>query len=104
MEQEDQSLLEQESCLDKAFFWPKPTNKATAQWSAAPPSTKETKSGVKQPKMNVPTFNNNTLNWNTFSQQFNLAIHSKAQLDDTEKLAYLRDMLKDGPARQATES
>ena len=32
-----------------------------------------------------------------------MAIHSKAQLDDTEKLAYLRDVLKDGPARHVIE-
>ena len=54
--------------------------------------------------MNVPTFESNILNWNNFSQQFNLAIQSKPQLDDSEKLAYLRDALKDGPVRHAIES
>ena len=54
--------------------------------------------------MNVPTFDGNILNWNTFWQQFDLAIHSKVQLDDTEKLTYLRDALKDGPARHVIES
>ena len=33
-----------------------------------------------------------------------MVIHSKAQLDDTEKLAYLRHALKDGPARHVIES
>ena len=56
------------------------------------------------PKMNVPTFNGNILNWNTFWQQFDVAIHSKALLDNTEKLVYLRDALKDGPARHVIES
>ena len=46
--------------------------------------------------MSVPTFNSNILNWNTFWQQFDVGIHSKAQLKDAEKLAYLRDALKDG--------
>ena len=32
-----------------------------------------------------------------------MAIHSKAQLKDAEKLAYLRDALKDGPARHVIE-
>ena len=32
-----------------------------------------------------------------------MAIHSKAQLKGTEKLAYLRDALKDGPARHAIQ-
>ena len=71
---------------------------------AAPPSTKEAKIGIKLPKMNVPTFDGNILNWNTFWQQFDMAIHSKAQLEDTEKLAYLKDALKDGPARHIIQS
>ena len=53
--------------------------------------------------MNVPTFDGNILNWNTFWQQFDVAIHSKAQLKDAKKLAYLRDALKDGPARHVVE-
>ena len=32
-----------------------------------------------------------------------MAINSKAQLNDAEKLAYLRDVLKDGPARHVAE-
>ena len=33
-----------------------------------------------------------------------MAIHSKAQVEDIAKLAYLKDALKDGPARHAIES
>ena len=55
-------------------------------------------------RWNVSNFNGFILNWNTFWQQFNVAIHSKAQSDDTQKLAYLRDALKDGPVRHAIES
>ena len=33
-----------------------------------------------------------------------MAIHSKAQMDDTEKLVHLRDVHKDGPARHTIES
>ena len=54
--------------------------------------------------MNVPMFDRNILNWKTFWQQFEVAIHSKAQLEDTEKLAYLTDVLKHGPASHAIES
>ena len=54
--------------------------------------------------MNILTFDGNILNWNTFWQQFDMAIHSKVQLDNTEKLAYLRDVLKDGPAGHVIES
>ena len=70
---------------------------------AATPSTTEAKSGIKLPKLNVPTFDGNILNWSTFWQQFDMAIHSKAQLKDAEKLAYFRDALRDGPARNVVE-
>ena len=32
-----------------------------------------------------------------------MAIHSKAQLNDAENLAYLRDALRDGPTRHVVE-
>ena len=54
-------------------------------------------------KINVLTFDGDVLNWNSFWQQFNLVIHSKAQLNNAEKLVYLRDALKDGPARHIIE-
>ena len=68
-----------------------------------PPPTDGTKSGIKLPKINVPTFDTDVLNWNRFWQQFNVVIHSKAQFNDAEKLAYLRDLLKYGPARHIIE-
>ena len=46
---------------------------------------------MKVPMMNVPTFDGDVLNWNSFCQQFNVALHSEAQLNDAEKLAYVRD-------------
>ena len=32
-----------------------------------------------------------------------MAVHSKAQLKDTEKLVYLRDVLREGPVRHVIE-
>ena len=71
---------------------------------AATPSTKVAKIVIKLPEMNVPTFDGNILNWHNFWQRLDVAIHSKALLEDTEKLAYLRVSLKDGPARHVIES
>ena len=62
-----------------------------------------TTSGIEMPKINVPNFDGDVhvlhVNWNSFWQQFNMTIYSKAQLNDAEKLAYLRDVLKDSPVR-----
>ena len=67
------------------------------------PPTHGINSGIKLPNINVPTFDGDVLNQNSFWKQFNVAIHSKVQLNDAERLAYLRDVLKDGPARHVLE-
>ena len=56
-------------------------------------------SGVKLPKVSVPTFDGKVLNWKSFWEQFDATIHCKTGLNNTEKLMYLQDALKDGPAR-----
>ena len=38
------------------------------------------------------------MNWSNFWDLFSVSIHDKRELSDAEKLAYLRDALKDGPA------
>ena len=55
--------------------------------------------GVKLLKISVPTFNGNIIEWRSFWEKFQVSIHKKEHLPDTEKLAYLKDALKDGPAR-----
>ncbi len=45
--------------------------------------------GVKLPKLDVPTYDGNILNWTTFWEQFTVAVHGHSSLSDTEKLAYL---------------
>lgn len=59
--------------------------------------------GVRLPKIDVPTFDGDLLNWKTFWEQFCIAIHDHRDLSDTEKLVYLRHSLKDGPARSVVE-
>ena len=65
--------------------------------SATPPTASDSK-GVKLPKLEAPTFDGKLINWISFWQQFNVAIHSWSTLSDVEKLAYLRNSLKDGSA------
>ena len=56
-------------------------------------------SGIQLPKIEVPTFDGDLLNWRYFWEQFENTIHNKTQLTDIDKLTYLRDALKDSPAR-----
>ena len=59
--------------------------------------------GVKLPKLDVPTFDGNILNWRSFWEQFNISVHERAHLSDTEKLVYLQQSLKGGSAKGVIE-
>ena len=58
---------------------------------------------IKLPKISVLSLDGDLLNWNTFWKQFEIAIHSKEQLTVAEKLVFLMDSLKEGPARHVIE-
>jgi hypothetical protein len=60
-------------------------------------------SGVKLPKVDVPMFDGNLLNWRTFWEQLTIAVHQHINLTDAEKLAYLRHELKGGNAKNVVE-
>ena len=67
--------------------------------NAAPPSLDG--HGVKLPKLDVPKFDGNIVNWKTFWEQFKVSIHSRSSLSDAKKLVlvYLQHLLKDGTAK-----
>ena len=43
------------------------------------------------------------MNWRNFWEQYEVSIHSRTHLSDPEKLTYLRQSLKDSPARHVIE-
>ena len=51
-------------------------------------------SGVKLPRIDLPTFDGNIANWVNFWEQFEAAIHGKRQLSNADKLTYLQHTLK----------
>ena len=59
--------------------------------------------GVKLPKLDVPTFDGNIINWRSFWEQFCIPVHNRVHLNDSEKLVYLQQSLKGGSARGAIE-
>ena len=65
--------------------------------ASTPPSNSK---GVKLPKLDIPTFDGNILNWRSFWEQFSISVHDRAHLSDSEKLVYL---LKGGSAKVAIE-
>ena len=58
---------------------------------------------IKLPKLSIPKFDEDVLKWRTFWEQFGVSIHSRPELSDAEKLAYLKDALKDGPAERVIQ-
>ena len=57
--------------------------------------------GVKLPKLGVPTFDGNIIHWKQFWDQFTVAVHSRTSLSNAEKTVYLQHAIKDGSARNA---
>ena len=59
--------------------------------------TKPFREGIRQQKITLPTF------WWRSKERFEISIHSKEQLTNTEKMAYLWDTVKSGGAKQVIE-
>ena len=62
-----------------------------------------TTSGVRLPKISVPTFDGNVINWRSFWEQFTVSVHDRSNLSPAEKLTYLKHAVKDGPAKHVVE-
>lgn len=56
---------------------------------------------IKLPRLDIPTFDGNILHWLTFWEQYHVAIHVGSDLSQAQKLVYLRQSLKVGPAKKA---
>ena len=52
-----------------------------------PVSVKDS-SGVKLPKISVPTFDGNLLHWRSFWEQFSISVHDRDSLSNTEKMYF----------------
>ena len=58
---------------------------------------------VELPKISVPTFDEDVLNWAVFWEQFKMAIHDNRKLRDSQKLAYIQDAVKRGPGKRVIQ-
>ena len=78
------------------------TRRSTSTAASATTSTPDS-TGVKLPKLSVPTFDGNILHWRSFWEQYVVSIHDRTQLSPSEKLAYLKHAVQDGSARHVVE-
>ena len=68
-----------------------------------PTSTESNGKGVELPKLDVPRFYGNIMNWSSFWEQFQVAVHDRTNLSDSERLVYHQNALKDGTAKCAID-
>ena len=76
---------------------------STTPTSSSSTHTPSESTGLKLPKLDVPTFNGNVLQWRNFWEQFVISVHSRPTLSDSEKLVYLQQALQGGSAKSAVE-
>ena len=102
---EDDELSCKQPETDKKFFEYSLTVKRFLEWHvhSTVPSASSSCEGVKLPKLDVPSFDGNILNWKTFWDQFCISVHDCNNLSDAEKLVYLQQSLRNGPAKHAIE-
>ena len=60
-------------------------------------------SGTNLQRIEIPTFDGNIFNWRLFWEQIQAAVQDKPHLEEVDNLTYLRDALKDGPARNVVQ-
>lgn len=104
LEHDDADLSRQESAIAESLFDVRLRIKRLLSSASKPTSSPVVEEGgVKLPKLSVPTFDGDVVNWKSFWEQFTVSIHDKPKLSSAEKLAYLKHAVKDGSARQVIE-
>ena len=88
------------SVIVKCLLYNPDSTEALATSSTVPASKTR---GVKLPKIDIPIFNGELLNWQSFWEQFCIAIHDRNDISLTDKLVYLRHSLTDGTAKSIIE-
>ena len=98
---DDDALFTQHSELERKVSSVAQKIKVLLATPSTPPAAEAT--GIKLPKLEVPTFNGNLIHWKQFWDQFATAVHSKTNLSSAEKIVYLQQALKDATAKSTIE-
>ena len=59
--------------------------------------------GIRLPKISVSFLDRNLLNWTSFWEHFDGAVHNRHGLQDVENLVYLKVAVKESPTRYVIE-
>ena len=72
--------------------------RSVASATAATPTTSETAS-TKLPRLEMPSFHGDILQWKGFWEQFCISVHDRSTISQEEKLMYLQNAIKDRTAK-----
>ena len=105
IEDTDELLEQQEQLEGQAFDCSVRLKRLLSPVSASPRTVAPPHdgNGVKLPKLDVPRFDGEILNWRSFWEQFCVSVHERTTLSNSEKLVYLQQSLKGGSAKGAIE-
>ena len=72
---------------------------ASTTATAASPAGTSGSSTTKLPKLELPSFHGDILQWKNFWEQFCVSVHDRASISQEEKLMYLQNAIKDRTAK-----
>lgn len=99
-QKQDNNLFDMSVKVKKLLFL-NPSS-TPSEFAAATPAAATVSRNVKLLKIDVPTFDGYSC-WQTFWEQFSIAVDKRSDISSTEKLVYLRHSLKDGSAKTVIE-
>ena len=103
LSEDDGGLSEENERLGQILFDVRLKIKRLLHGKKTTPTITSDRSGVKLPKLSVPTFDGNILNWRSFWEQFTISVHDRTNLSPSEKLTYLKHAVRDGSAKHVVE-
>ena len=103
LEEDDTGLAHLETGISKMILRTNVQIRRLLRTPSVTESSSGRKDGIELPRIDIPTFKGDIMEWRSFWEQFEVSVHSKPHLSDPEKLAYLRQAVKGGPARYVIE-
>ena len=92
-------VMEDLARMDKAVFDCLLAIKKRLRSSVTSPATTGGSAVTKLPKLELPTFHGDILQWKNFWEQFCISVHDRTNIPKEEKLMYLQNAIKDKTAK-----
>ena len=95
----DDPVMQNQAQLDKAAFDCQLRIKKRLRALTITPTKASETTATKLPKLELPTFHGDILQWKNFWEQFCVSVHDRATIPKEEKLMYLQNAIKDKTAK-----